>query len=81
MCTRQSRVLYPLEEEHGKPKGTAILCNSNMELAFYDIKRMFSISTLLNYISLKILITLHIYDYDKQLGAVFSQNYNPISFF
>ena len=45
------------------------------------LKRMVFAETLINYLYLKLIFTVHTGAYDKQLGAVISQNNKPIDFF
>ena len=49
-----------------------------MEVAFHDMKHTIYVENILNYPDWKILFTLHIYAFDKQLGAIISQNYKPV---
>ena len=62
-------------------KGISILWNEDLEVSFREINHMASEETVLNYPYLTIPLTVHKYTSDKQLGAVISQNYKPISFF
>ena len=57
------------------------MCNGDLEVAFYDLKRMVYAETLLNYTDWKITFTVHIYASDKNLVAVIIQNSKPIDLF
>ena len=81
MWHRWQHVLSPLSEAASGPKGRAIFCNNEMEVAFHKIKQIFSADTFLNYPDWKTPFTVYTDDYDKQLGAVVSQNDKPIAFF
>ena len=52
-----------------------------MEVAFRDIKSMVSAKTLMNHPDWKIPFPVHTYAFDKQFGAVISQNDKAIAFF
>ena len=81
MWTRQSHILTTLEKADSDPKVGEILLNNNMEVAFRDINHMVFTETLPNYTDWKVPFTLHTYDSDNQLGAVISQNDNPVASF
>ena len=53
--------------------------NDELESSFKEIKCMVSAETLLSYPNWKLPFTVHTDAYDKQLGAVISQNNRPIT--
>ena len=67
-------MLAPLTETASGPKGRKILFNDALEYSFKEIKCMVSFETLLSY-------PVHTNAFDKNLGAVISQNNKPISLF
>ena len=52
---------------------------THLESSFKILKRMVSAETLISYSYWKLTFTVHTNDYDKQLGAVISQNNKPIA--
>ena len=80
MWPRRSHVLAPLTEAASVPKGRNILWSYALERSFKELNRMVSSETLLSDPDWKMPFTVHTNAYDKQLGAVISQNNKPIAF-
>ena len=78
---RQSHVLSPLTESASGPKGIKIFWINALKISSKELKCMVSAETLLSYPDWTLTFTVHTNEYDKQLGAVISQNNKPIAFF
>ena len=80
MWLRRSHILAPLTEAAIIPKGGKIIWIDALEDSFKEIKRIVSAETLLCYPYWKIPFIFRSDAYDKQLGAVISNNNEPIEF-
>ena len=83
-CKRCSHILATITEDSVGNKGKKIEWTKDIEEYFVDLKIIVSEEKLLNYtywtINFTIDFTIHIYDSDRQLGAVIGQNNKPIDF-
>ena len=80
MWPRRSHVLAYLTEVDSVPKGREILWNNYLEVSFRELKHMVYAETLLNYLYWKIMVAVHTYASDNQLGTIIIRNDKPIAF-
>ena len=74
-------VLDPMSEVYINLKYRKIIWNDALEQSFKEIKHIISAETSLNSPNWAIPFTVKTDAYDKQLGAVISQNNKPMYFF
>jgi hypothetical protein len=78
---RQSHILEPFTALSAAKKGTKIKWTDQLESAFQEVKEMVSKSTMLTYPDWSKPFDIHTNASDYQLGAVISQEKEPIAFF
>ena len=81
MWPSQPHILDTMTEVDAGPKGRKIIWNNALGESFKDIKCMVYDEKLLNYTDLTITLTVQNDAYDKQLGAIISQDNKPIGFY